>query len=45
MMAYQYLASKRRAFENHNQLSLLALAQAEGKTIEGQLKKWEKELD
>jgi hypothetical protein len=42
MVAFQFLASKRRAAENHRQLSLLALAgSGDGKKITEQLEAWE----
>jgi hypothetical protein len=44
MMAFSFLAGKRMNREQHRQLSLLSLANSgDGKTINEQLARWEKE--
>lgn len=44
MMAFSFLAGKRMHREQHRMLSMLALAYSgDGKTINDQLAKWEKE--
>jgi hypothetical protein len=45
MSAYTFLAVKRVLSENHRMLSLMALANSgDGKQVNDQLAKWEKEL-
>jgi hypothetical protein len=45
LSAYAFLASKRRAREHHEQLSLLLLSQStDGKVIDKQFADWEKDF-